>query len=95
MIVGAVDAVKAVCRAIRSLMGAAEPFNHLFEGAVLRGDGIAVGKSDDLCNLESKVFAVFFDKLHGSEGIGAVAVSDKFKVFSQPCSGWQSVGGRC
>ena len=31
VIVGAVDVVKAVCVAVRSFIGAVEPFNHLFE----------------------------------------------------------------
>ena len=83
VIVCAVDAVKAVCRAVRSLIGAVKPFDHLFKRAVFRGDGIVVGKSDDLCDFEGKVFSQFFSKLHGGEGIGAVAVSNELESFRQ------------
>ena len=55
------------------------------KGAVFRGDGIVVGKSDDLCDPEGKVFAEFPGKLHGSEGIGAVTVSDEIELFRQFC----------
>lgn len=83
VIVGAVDAVKAVCRAVRSLIGAVEPFAHLFKRAVFRGDGIAVGKSDDLGDPEGKVFSRLFCEFHGGEWIGAVAVSDEPELFRE------------
>ena len=85
VIVCAVDAVKAVRMAVGGLVGAVEPFNHLFERAVFRRDGIVVGKPDDLCDLESEVFPQFLSELHGGKGIGAVAVSNELESFRQLC----------
>ena len=48
VIVGAVDVIEAVCMPVRSLIGAVEPFDHLFEWAVLCRNSIVVGKSNDL-----------------------------------------------
>ncbi len=56
----------------------------------MRGDGIVVGKSDDLGNFKGEVFAELFDKLHGSEGIGAVAVGDKLELFRELCKSPES-----
>ena len=83
VIAGAVDAVKTVCRAVGSLVGAVEPFDHLFERAVLCGDSIVVGKTDDLCDFESKGISELFCEFHCSEGIGAVAVGDELEFFRQ------------
>ena len=83
VIAGAVDAVKAVCRAVGSLIGAVEPFDHLFERTVLCGDSIVVGKSDDLCDPEGKILSELFCEFHCSEGIGAVAVGDELEFFRQ------------
>ena len=83
VIVCAVDAVKAVCMAVGGLVGAVKPFDHLFERAVFRGDGIIVGKPDDLRDFERKVFPQLFSELHGGKGIGAVAVSNELEPFRQ------------
>ena len=83
VIISPVDVVKAVGMAVRRLISAVEPFDHLFERAVFRRDGIAVEKADDLGDFERKVFAKLFCEFHGGKGIGAVAVGDKFKVFWQ------------
>ena len=85
VVVGTVDAVKAVCVAVGSLVGAVEPFDHLLERSVFRGNSVVVGKSDDLCDLEGKGFAELFGKLHGGEGIGTVAVSDELELFREFC----------
>ena len=85
VIVCAVDAVKAVCMAVGGLVGAVKPFDHLLERAVFRGNGIVVGKSDDLCDFEGKVFSQFFCELHGGKRIGAVAVSNELEFFGQLC----------
>ena len=85
VIVGAVDAVKAVCRAVGSLIGAVETFDHLFERPVFRGDSVVVGKSNDLGDLEGKGISKLFGKLHGGEGIGAVAVSNELEFFRELC----------
>lgn len=85
VIVGTIDVVKAVCRAVRSLIGAVKPFDHLFERSVFCRDSIIVGKSDDLGDLEGKGSAELFGKLHGSKGIGAVAVSNELELFGELC----------
>ena len=48
VIVGTIDVVKTVCVTVRSLIGAVESLDHLFEGAVFRRNSIVVGKSNDL-----------------------------------------------
>ena len=85
VIVSPVDVVKTVCMAVGSLIGAVEALDHLFEGTVLCGDGIIVGKPDYLGYFERKVFTKLFDEFHGGEWIGAVAVSDELKLFRQLC----------
>ena len=77
----AIDAVKAVCLTVRSLISTVEPFDHLLEGTVIRGDSIIVGKADYLGDLESKRFPKLFCELHSGKGIGAVAICNEFKVF--------------
>lgn len=79
----AVGVVKAVCRAIRSLIGAVNLFDHLVERAVFFGDGIVVGKLDDMGDFKCKEFAELFGKLHGGEGIGAAAVSDELEFIKE------------
>ena len=83
VIVGTVDVVEPICMAVGSLIGAVEPFNHLFEWAVFFGDGIVVGKSNNLCDPEGKIFPELFCKFHCSKGIGTVAVSDELKFFRE------------
>ena len=85
VIVGAVDVIKAVRVAVGSLIGAVEPFDHLFKRAVFRGDGIVIGKPDDLGDLEGKGFSKLLREFHCGEGIGAVAVGNELKFFRQPC----------
>ena len=85
VIVGAVDVVETICVAVRSFIGAVQPFNHLFEWAVFCRNSIVVGKPNHLGYLERKVFAQLLCELHCGEGIGAVAVSDELKVFQQLC----------
>lgn len=81
VIVGAVDVVKAVCMTVRSLIGAVEPFDHLFEWAVFRRNSIVVGKSNNLSDSECKVFSKLLHEFHGSKRICTVAVSNELKVF--------------
>ena len=85
VITGTINAVKAVCMAVGSLIGAVEPFNHLFIWAVLRGDGIAVDKSKDLGDFKRKRLSPLFSKFHCCKRIGTIAVSNEFKVFRQFC----------
>lgn len=81
IIVGAIDVVKAICHSVRSLISTVEPFDDLFKGAVLCGDGIVVGKTDYLGNLEGKCFSKLSCKLHGGKRIGTVTVRNEFKRF--------------
>ncbi len=86
VIISPFDVVKAVCMTVRSLIGAVESLDHLFKGAVLRRDSVIIGKSDDLCDLERKVFAEPFREFHSGKGIGAIAVSDELEFFRQLCN---------
>ena len=90
VIVGAVDVIEAVCMPVRSLIGAVEPFDHLFEWAVLCRNSIVVGKSNDLSDLEGEVFPELLCKFHCGERIGTVAVSDELKVLRQFCKSLES-----
>ena len=83
VIVGAFDAVKAICFPVRSLVGPVQPFYDLFKGTVFFRHSIVVGKSNDLSDLKGKIFAKLLCKLYGSKGIGTVAVSDKLEVFRE------------
>lgn len=83
VIVGTVDVIKAVCVTVRSLIGAVEPFNHLFEWAVFRRNSIVVGKSNDLGDFEGKVFPELLYEFHCGERIGAVTVSDELKIWGK------------
>ena len=83
IIVGAFDAVKAVCFPVRSLIGPVQPFHDLFERAVFSRHSIVVGKSNDLSDLKDKIFAKLLCELYGSKWIGTVAVSDELEVFRE------------
>ena len=85
VIVGAVDVVKSVCVTVRGFVGAVSPFNHLFEWAVFRRNSIVVGKSDDLGDFESKVFAKLLYEFHCSERICTVTIGNELKVFRKLC----------
>lgn len=60
VIVGTVDVIEAVCMPVRSFIGAVEPFDHLFEGAVFCRNSIVVGKPNDLSDLKGKFLPNFF-----------------------------------
>ena len=81
----AVDVVKNVCMAVRSLISAVESFDHLLEWAVFCRNGIVIGKANDLSDLERKVFAQLLCEFHGGEGICTVAVCNELKVHWQLC----------
>ena len=83
VIVGAFDAVKPVRLPVGGLVGAVESLDHLLEGAEPFGDGIVVGKSDDLGDGELKGVTELMEELLGSQGIGAVAVGDEAEVFRE------------
>ena len=52
VVVGTVDVVKTICVTIRSLIGAVQPFNHLFEWSVFCRNSIVVGKSNNLSDFD-------------------------------------------
>ena len=90
VVVGTVDVIEAVCMSVRSLIGAVEPFDHLFEWAVFCRNSIVVGKSNDLSDLKGKIFPELLCEFHCSERIGTVAVSDELKVLRQFCKSLES-----
>lgn len=77
----AIDVVKAICVTVRCLIGMVQPLNHLFKWAVFCRNSIVVGKSNELCDLECKIFSEF----HCSEKIGIIAVNNELKVFRLLC----------
>ena len=85
VVVGTVDVIKAVCVTVRGLIGAVQPFNHLFEWTVFCGNSIVVGKSNNLGDFEGKIFPELFYEFHCGERVGAVTVSNELKVFRQLC----------
>ncbi len=90
VIVGTVDVVETICVTVRSLIGAVQPFNHLFEWPVLCRNSIVVGKSNDLSDLECEVFSELLCEFHCGKWVGAVSVSNKFKVFRKLCKPLES-----
>ena len=85
VIAGTVDVVKAAGGPVRKFIGAVEPFDHLLEGTEFPGDGIVVGKPNNLCDLEGKVFPELLSEFHGGKGICTVTVSDEPEVLRQLC----------
>lgn len=69
--------------AVRSLESAVETLDLLLERTELCGDGIIVGKTDDLSDLEREIISVFTLELHGSERIGAVSIGDEAEVLRE------------
>ena len=67
--------------AVRSFISTVQSFNHLFEWTMFCRDSIVVGKSNDLSDGKSELFAKFLCKFHSGKGISTVSVSNKFKVF--------------
>ena len=90
VVVGTVDVIKAVCVTVRGLIGAVQPFDHLFERTVFPGNGIVVGKSNHLSDLEGKTFSELFCKFHCGQWGGAITVSNELKVFRQLCQSLES-----
>ena len=84
-VVGTVGVVKAVCMAVRGFISPVQAFNHLLEWPVLGGNGVIVGKSNDLGDFKGKVFAQLFYGFHCSGGIRTVSVRNEFEVPRQFC----------
>ena len=82
-VVCAIEVVITAGSPIGSLEGAVHPFDHLLERAELSGDGILVGQSDDLGNVEFEVLAVVEIDLLGSKRIGGVAVGDETEMLRE------------
>ncbi len=85
IVVGAVDAVKAVCMAVRGFISPVQAFNHLLERPVFGGNSIVVGKSNDLGDFKGKVSAQLFCELHCGKRIRTVSVRNEPEVLRQFC----------
>ena len=83
VIVGAVDVAEAVGMTVRGFISPVQTFNHLFERTVLGGNSIVVGKSNDLGDFKSEVFAKLLYEFHCGERIGAVSISNEPKILRQ------------
>ena len=90
VIAGAVNVIKTVCVSVRCLIGAVEPFDHLFKRAVFRRNSVIIGKANYLCDFKHEAFAKLLCEFHRGKGIGAVAVSDKLKVLWKLCESAES-----
>ena len=85
IIAGTVDAVKAVCMAVRGFISPVQAFDHLLEWPVFGRNSIVVGKSNDLGDFKGKVSAQLFYELHCGEGIRTVSVRNEPEVLRQFC----------
>ena len=83
IIAGAVKAVKAIGRAVRSFVGAVEPLDQLLERAEFFRDRVIVCKADDLGDIKLEIITEPEKKLLGSKDIGTVAVSDELEVIRE------------
>ncbi len=68
IIVGTVDAVKAVCMAVRGFISSVQAFDHLLEWPVFGRNSIVVGKSNDLGDFKCKVSAQLFTNSIAARG---------------------------
>ena len=83
VIVGTVDVIETVCVTVRSLIGAVQSLNHLFERAVFRRNSIVVGKSNYLSDFEGKVFSKLLYEFHCSEWVSTVSICNELKILRQ------------
>ena len=83
VIVGTDNAVEAVCCPVRSFISPVEPLNQLLHRTEFRGDGVGVGKTDHLRDLELHPVTEFTEELLGSKRIGTVAVGDEPEPFRE------------
>ena len=72
------------------LVSAVETFDELLEGTEFFGYFIVIRKTDDLCDVELKVFTVFMEELLGGQNIGTVSVSNKAEVLRELCKAAES-----
>ena len=76
-VVRSIEVVIAAGSPVGEFEGAVHSFHDLFEGAELFGNGIFVGKPDDLGDVEVEILAVVEIKLLSGERIGRITVSNK------------------
>ena len=76
MRIGTIKGTVAVCNAIGELEGSVKPLDILLEPAVLRSDGILIGKTEDLSEMEGHIL---HGKLLLGEVVDGVTVRDKFQ----------------
>ena len=81
VIVRSIVVVIAAFHTVCLLVGAVETFDELLEGTEFFGYFIVIRKTDDLCDVELKVFTVFMEELLGGQDIGTVSVCNDLLVF--------------
>ncbi len=81
IVVGSVDIVKAVSRAIGGFIGSVEVFDHLLVRTVFRGNFIFVGQPDHRCDVKPELCTVLSEKLLCGERISTVSVCNEFEMF--------------
>ncbi len=58
-------------------------FDHLFKRPEFFGDGVIIGKPDDLGDVELKSIAEFMKELLGGKRIRTIAIGNKAEVFGK------------
>ena len=83
IVVRAVVVVVAALDAVGLLVGTVQAFDQLLERPELRGDGIVVGKADDLRDLKVEIAAELDPELLCSKDIRAVAIGNELELFRE------------
>ena len=81
VIVGAIVVIETVGRSVRGFIGSVQPLDHLLIGSECSGDGIIVGKTDDLGDLKPELFTELMEELLGSKRVSAETICNKPEVF--------------
>lgn len=71
------------CSAWAIFVGAVKPFDHLLKRPEFFGDGVIIGKPDDLGDVELKSIAEFMKELLGGKRIRTIAIGNKAEVFGK------------
>lgn len=83
VVVGAIVIIVATADPVSGFEGAVEPFDHLFVGTELLGDGIVVCEPDHLGDVKLEAFPRFPGELQGGQRIGAVSIRNEPKLLRE------------
>ena len=83
IIVGTINTVESVCRTIGSLLGPVQAFNHLLVWPEFFGYLVIISETDDLCDIELKLFTIFAEELLCSQRVGTVSIGYETEMLRQ------------